>query len=175
MPEPIRHPGDIQPGDVFEDCRYHPCFCYDISDDREHVFGVSLVDGSTWQCNIFGCGVRKLTPAEAWRWKSEGPAMELTSASGRIIVDAGEQDIRSVIASEDSADLGIDPHYYIRFAKQKETPCGFVLDYQEGSIAEHYRAVDGPLTLDQVTSAFLKYLRRDTSWQSDFRWERMEF
>ena len=74
MAEKVSHPGDIQPGDVFEGCSYHPCFCYEISDDREHVFGVSLVDGSTIQCNIFGCGVRKLTPAEAWRWKSEGPS-----------------------------------------------------------------------------------------------------
>lgn len=74
MPEVVRHPGDIQPGDIFEDCRHHPCFCYDISDDRRAIFGISLVDGSTWQCSISHCGVRKLTPAEAWRWKSEGPA-----------------------------------------------------------------------------------------------------
>ena len=74
MPEVVRHPGEIQPGDIFEDCRYHPCLCYDISDDGKAIFGISLVDGSTWQCSISHCGVRKLTPAEAWRWKSEGPA-----------------------------------------------------------------------------------------------------
>jgi hypothetical protein len=38
------------------------------------VFGISLVDGSTIQCSVIHCGVRKLTPAEAWQWKSEGPA-----------------------------------------------------------------------------------------------------
>ncbi len=74
MPEAVRHPVEIRPGDLFEDCRYHPCLCYYISDDGTHIFGISLVDGSTWQCCISGCGVRKLTPAEAWRWKSEGPA-----------------------------------------------------------------------------------------------------
>jgi hypothetical protein len=73
MPEQARQPGDIRPGDVFEDCRYHPCFCYDVGDDGTHVFGISLIDGTTWQCHIIGCAVRKLTPAEAWRWKSEGP------------------------------------------------------------------------------------------------------
>jgi len=74
MPEAVRRPGDIRPGDLYEDCRYHPCLCYDTDDDGERVFGISLVDGSTWQCSISGCGVRKLTPAEAWRWKSVGPA-----------------------------------------------------------------------------------------------------
>jgi hypothetical protein len=74
MPKAVRQPGDIQPGDLFEDCRYHPCLCYDISDDGTSIFGISLVDGSTIQCSILHCGVRKLTPAEAWRWKSQGPA-----------------------------------------------------------------------------------------------------
>ena len=74
MPQAVRHPGEIQPGDIFEGCSYHTCYCYDISDDGTHVFGISLVDGSTIQCSISGCGVRKLTPAEAWRWKSAGPA-----------------------------------------------------------------------------------------------------
>src|SRR5258708_1212782 len=114
MPEKVRQPGDIRPGDLFEDCRYHPCFCYEISDDGDGIFGISLVDGSTWQCSISGCGVRKLTPAEAWRWKSEGPALGLTLASGRVIADVTEDGIRSVIAGEDFATLGIDPHNYIR-------------------------------------------------------------
>jgi hypothetical protein len=34
--------------------------------------------------------------------------------------------------------------------------------------------VDEPITLDRVLSAFLKYLRGDQSWRSDFRWEKME-
>jgi flavin reductase (DIM6/NTAB) family NADH-FMN oxidoreductase RutF len=74
MPEAVKRPGEIRPGDIFEDCRYHPCLCYDTDDDGERIFGISLVDGSTWQCSISHCGVRKLTPAEAWQWKSAGPA-----------------------------------------------------------------------------------------------------
>jgi hypothetical protein len=62
---------------LFEDCRYHPCLCYDVGDPpADSVFGISLIDGSTWQCSIAKCRVRKLTPAEAWRWKSEGPPVE---------------------------------------------------------------------------------------------------
>jgi hypothetical protein len=75
MPQSVVKPGDILPGDVFEDCRYHPCFCYDVGDvgDEEAVFGISLVDGSTCQCSVTKCGIRKLTPLDAWKWKSEGP------------------------------------------------------------------------------------------------------
>ena len=78
MPQPVYKPGDIVPGDLFEDCRYHPCLCYDVGDagHEDALFGISLIDGSTWQCSIVKCGVRKLTPAEAWQWKSEGPPVE---------------------------------------------------------------------------------------------------
>jgi hypothetical protein len=75
MPQAVQQPGEIQPGDLFEDCRYHPCLCYEVGDPGDDgVFGISLIDGSTWQCSLKACGVRKLTPAEAWQWKSSGPA-----------------------------------------------------------------------------------------------------
>jgi len=32
MPQLVHKPGDIVPGDIFEDCRYHPCLCYDVAD-----------------------------------------------------------------------------------------------------------------------------------------------
>ncbi len=99
--------------------------------------------------------------------------MDLTLASGRVIANAAEEDIRSAIADERSADLGVDPHYYIRCVKRQEPPHGYILEHQDGSIAEHYRAVE-PLTLDRVVAAFIKYLRRDAFWQSDFQWERVE-
>lgn len=75
MPQPVSRPGEIRPGDLFEDCRFHPCLCYDVGDmgSEEAVFGISLVDGSTCHCSVVHCGLRKLTPAEVWRWKSEGP------------------------------------------------------------------------------------------------------
>ena len=75
MPTPVSKPGDVRPGDLFEDCRYHPCLCYDVGDpgDEEAVFGISLVDGTTCQCSVLHCGLRLLTPAEVWQWKSKGP------------------------------------------------------------------------------------------------------
>jgi hypothetical protein len=84
MPQPVSRPGDVRPGDLFEDCRYHPCLCYDVGDpgSEDSVFGISLVDGSTCQCSVRRCGLRRLTPAEVWRWKAEGPPdVELDPAS----------------------------------------------------------------------------------------------
>jgi hypothetical protein len=49
------------------------------------------------------------------------------------------------------------------------------LEYQDGSLVKHYRATDKLMTLDQVLSAFLKYMRGDPSWRTDFGWEKMEF
>jgi hypothetical protein len=51
--------------------------------DEGAVFGISLVDGSTRQCSVRHCGLRKLTPAEAWRWKSRGPADVELGPEGR--------------------------------------------------------------------------------------------
>jgi hypothetical protein len=101
-------------------------------------------------------------------------AVILTLESGLVIQDVTEDDILSVIDGEDFAILGIDQGTYIQCAEQKEPPYEYILEYQEISLEQHYRAADGPFNFDQVVSAFLKYLRRDSSWQADFRWERME-
>jgi hypothetical protein len=43
MPEVVSQPGDIQPGDIFEDCRHHPCLCFEIDEGGEAIWGISLV------------------------------------------------------------------------------------------------------------------------------------
>ena len=61
----------ISPGEIYEDCSYHPCLCMGTK-DRE-VWG-SLIDGSyPRSCDLRMCGVRKLTPEEAWEIKRNGP------------------------------------------------------------------------------------------------------
>ena len=62
----------IVPGDLYEDCAYHPCLC--VAVEGMEVSGISLIDGS-WprSCDLGMCGVRKLTVAEAWQWKHAGP------------------------------------------------------------------------------------------------------
>jgi hypothetical protein len=100
--------------------------------------------------------------------------MELMLESGEVISDATERDILSLIEGEDFAILGGDPDTYIQFAEQREPPYQYVLEYQDGSLDQHYNAVDGPITIDRVKAAFLKYIRGDLSWRSDFEWEKME-
>ncbi len=75
MPEPVNKPGELLPGDLFEDCRYHPCLCIEAN-SAEHpsgVYGISLVDGTPSGCSIWHCGLRKLSVEEAVYWKYHGP------------------------------------------------------------------------------------------------------
>lgn len=55
---------EIRPGDIYEDCQYHPVLCLEAYDD-ESVSGVSLIDGSgPRNCSLRHCGVKRLTPRE---------------------------------------------------------------------------------------------------------------
>ena len=75
MPTPILNARDIQPGDIYEDSAYHPCLCLGVDDYG--VWGVSLIDGSYPRAEDFSfSGIRKLSPQEAWLWKTQGPAID---------------------------------------------------------------------------------------------------
>ena len=100
--------------------------------------------------------------------------MDLTLESGAVIRDATEQDIRGRIEGEEFAILAADDDTYLQCAKQNDAPSEYVLEFQEGELGHHYRAVDDAVPLDRVITAFIKYLRGDESWQSDFEWQRME-
>lgn len=100
--------------------------------------------------------------------------MEMTFESGRVIAKATENDIRSFLEGEEFAILSAGPDTYLQCAEQNQPPYEYILEYQDGSLDRHYQAVDQPITLERVTDAFLKYLRRDPSWQSDFEWEKMD-
>lgn len=75
MPQPVCNPGELLPGDLFEDCRFHPCLCTEANsvDDRDGVSGISIVDGTPCNCSMAHCGLRKLTVEEAVQWKYHGP------------------------------------------------------------------------------------------------------
>jgi hypothetical protein len=100
--------------------------------------------------------------------------MDLELGSGRIIPSATEDDILCFVEGEDFVILSVEPNTYIQCAEQREPPYEYVLEYQAGSLDRHYQAADGPITLDRVISAFIKYLRGDQSWQTDFQWEKMD-
>jgi hypothetical protein len=84
MPILLGDAEELQSGDFYEDCAYHPCLC--TGTNMGMVEGISLVDGSyPRQCGVPQCGVRKLTLAEAIHWRFHGPPdvpaeVELTDA-----------------------------------------------------------------------------------------------
>jgi Peptidase family M50 len=140
-------------------------------------------------------GLLNLVPCGAAGWRSDGgqlldlwrlrPAagivqqagncqVALVLASGRVIREPTEKDILSSIAVEEFAILGTDLSY-IQCARATTAPlCDYLLEYQAGSLDQHYLATDGPITLERVVSAFVKFLRRDWSCLSDHRWEKMD-
>ena len=97
--------------------------------------------------------------------------MKLELESGDVFDDPDEATMRRAIEEEGFAILGDDPMRYIQCAKQEEEPFEWVLEYQDGTLERHFRAVDGPVTLERVLSAFTRYLANDPSWIADFTWE----
>jgi hypothetical protein len=72
MPTDIQSGNDIDIGEIYEDVFYHPCIC--IGCDEFQVWGISLVDGSyPRSVDVKVSAIRKLTPEEAWHWRTKGP------------------------------------------------------------------------------------------------------
>jgi hypothetical protein len=66
---------DLHPGDLYEDCSYHPVLCLGVNYKTDELWGVSLIDGSYPRCcSLVHCGVRKLSPKQAWLLKARGPS-----------------------------------------------------------------------------------------------------
>ena len=99
--------------------------------------------------------------------------MNVQLESGKTIEGVTAESL-SQIKGEAFAILSIDDDTYIQCAEQVDPPDEYVLEYQAGSVDEHYSAVDEPITLDRVVAAFSKYLRGDPTWQGDFAWEKMD-
>ena len=99
--------------------------------------------------------------------------MNLELASGRILELVSEADLRAAVGSDEFAILGPNPDTYIQCARRKDPPYDYVLEYQDDSLERHYQAVDGPIPLERVRAAFVKYLHGDATWRNDFVWEKM--
>jgi len=78
----------LKPGDIYESCSYHPVLCLGVNYKLDNIWGISLIDGTYPRaCSLLHCGVRKLTPKQAWRIRMHGPleieARESLSSSSR--------------------------------------------------------------------------------------------
>lgn len=75
-------------------------------------------------------------------------------------------------ASNHFAILSIDEMTYMQASGSAET--GFVIEYQDGALDEHFKSTDTAIPLERVSKAFQSYLRRDDKWKSEFEWEKDE-
>ena len=50
---------------------------------------------------------------------------------------------------------------------------GFILEYQQGDVDEHYALHGDRLSLEQVTEAFIEYRDGQTGWQTRFPFEKI--
>lgn len=68
-------PGPIGPGDIYEDCSFHPVLCTNIDDDE--VNGISLIDATSPRaCSLTHCGVIKLAIADVLEARADFPAYQ---------------------------------------------------------------------------------------------------
>lgn len=51
---------------------------------------------------------------------------------------------------------------------------GFILEYQDGSLEEHYIAEDTEISEDAIIRAFAAYLNGDNEWKEAFEWEHLD-
>ena len=64
----------IKPGDIYESCSYEPVLCLGVDYKNDQIWGISLIDGTYPQCcSLLHCGVRNLSPKQAWEIRIEGP------------------------------------------------------------------------------------------------------
>jgi hypothetical protein len=50
---------------------------------------------------------------------------------------------------------------------------GFVLEYHDGSVDEHYQCSDHKLALANVVEAFQAYLAHEDRWRTAFQWRKI--
>ena len=67
--------GPINPGDIYEDCAFHPVLC--TSSDEDQISGISLIDATAPRARaLTHCGVIKLTIADVLEARDDFPAYQ---------------------------------------------------------------------------------------------------
>ena len=64
---------DFRPGDIYEDCSFHPVLCTYV--DEDEIGGISLIDASAPRaCSLSGCAVIQLTIEDVIAARRDWPA-----------------------------------------------------------------------------------------------------
>jgi hypothetical protein len=68
--------GEIKPGNIYEDCAFHPVLC--TFNDGDEIRGISLIDATEPRaCSIGFCGVIKLSVEDVIEARRDWPAYRL--------------------------------------------------------------------------------------------------
>jgi hypothetical protein len=66
-------PGRISPGDIYEDCSFHPVLC--THNDGDQIQGISLIDASMPRaCSVGFCAVVELSIDDVIAARADWPA-----------------------------------------------------------------------------------------------------
>ena len=102
--------------------------------------------------------------------------MDFETDAGRKIADPSASQIAAELASlPDGGSFAIlslsrDNLTYVQALGNRTE--GFILEYQSGSLDQHYRSTEDNLNLSTVTDVFQLYAAEDSSWQSRTKWQR---
>ena len=81
---------------------------------------------------------------------------------GLLQLDESRNDAFAILAASDMT--------YIQVAGDRTV--GFLLEYQEGSLKEHYRAADDAIELERIVQTFILYRDGNDNWRRGFTFER---
>jgi len=101
--------------------------------------------------------------------------MKLECAQSISSANATEAEIRGAFADDRGRGefiiLSETDQVYLQASGEGDGP--YALEYRDGSDERHFRCardVEKP----ELETAFLKYLKGDPTWKTDFQWERLE-
>jgi hypothetical protein len=100
--------------------------------------------------------------------------MDLQLPSGQVISSATEEDLHSCLLGEQYVILGADDTYLQCARLPWSEADQYRLEYQAGSLAEHYWAANEPIPFDRAFAALTSYLRGESGWHFAFRWGKMD-
>lgn len=104
--------------------------------------------------------------------------MKLELSGAEVEKEFDDALIKNLLGSLKSDDdsfliLSKDTASYIQTAKAGDG--FFVLEYQEGSLENHYECVDKQLNLQKVSMAFSSYFNGTDEWKTALKWEPQDF
>jgi hypothetical protein len=97
----------------------------------------------------------------------------LLESSAQTVENPTDAEIGRLLPEEQEFAIlsdGPDSLTFMQFAWGK-APGELLLEFQEGTLNTHFRAIGRDINIGRVVAAFQKYGRGDDSWKGEFRWE----